>query len=204
VGKPAGWFDDYDVVMCANYSWEPFAETALQCKSAHWVWLNVEQPHIGRWEDKERWLREIFACFDRCLLAEYARLGRLRTAGTEGDIEAGSLVRYVLVGRGHNEPFRPREYGHGLQCGRKDEGTVTLQALHLAAIMGVDEIDAYGCELSWKSDEPVHFYERERVEPPDYQDEHWRKSAEYIKTLLPVFEKSGIRVNLKCKGRLSA
>ena len=203
--KNAAWFDNcYDVIACANYGWEAFAEVAQETTKAQWFWFNVEATGKDIWADKERWLRKIPPCFERILLCHESTFGSLDTAGTEGELpRVGTIpVTYTLVKKACNDPFLPREYGRGLQCGTGEEGTVSLQALHFFSILGCDTIDVYGMELGYTEDAPVHFYEDKYNTQPKWQLAQWQAAADYTRSLLPAFKKAGVKLNWKCRSKI--
>ncbi len=111
--------------------------------------------------------------------------------------------------------FSFREYGDGLIKGPLMEreglrkiirvGTVALQLMHLAGILGVSEIHTIGYDLCFKG-KRHHWYNY-----PTYEADHffgnerftiwkglstqwvWVDSAIFAKKLIPVFEKDGIK-----------
>ena len=210
--KPAGWLDEnYDVVVCANASHEYWHQQAQNCQRAKWFWLCPEEGHINQswyWTVPEYMHKLIsFTTADEV----ERRLGELY----QGDELERILDTYSHIHLSHNSwNFTPRDYNSGLQHGNDDttghlKGTVTAQAIHLLGILGCKEVDMIGCELGFKYDEPVHFYEKEHdtskwTVNPHTINEHWYNSAAYIRDeMLPKMAQVGIQVNILCKSRIT-
>lgn len=113
--------------------------------------------------------------------------------------------------------FSFRKYGEGLLTGGLyldpqkvgvllRTGTVGLQALHLAGILGCDQIHTIGFDLCFKTEQEHHWY----VYPNYETDTYWKKdaftqyhgvatiwwwieTARYIKRIEPLLEKEGIK-----------
>jgi len=199
--RSSEWFDaKYDIAVVANGGWEAFVDIAKGCEYTRWLWVMVEREPDVDWRARVRWLFEIPPYFTRVILAHSSLAEVLHGFGTETEIP-GDLT-YVFVYKNHTDNFQPRIYHDALMCGEHEEGTVTLQVLHLLAIAGCETIDAYGCELDYTDDEPVHFYEAERGKVPDWQINTFHRAAEYIRGLLPAFEQAGVTINFKCSTRI--
>jgi hypothetical protein len=116
------------------------------------------------------------------------------------------------------DDFTLRDYGLGLLAGgvsqsrgwkpgvRIRTGTVGMQLLHLAGILGCAEVHTIGFDLTTKHDDKHHWYEH-----PAYQEDRfrtrnmfteykgvstqwwWLETAEYLMNVKGLFDKAGLR-----------
>jgi hypothetical protein len=185
------WIDNnIDIAIVANGAWIPFVKFATECRHTRWVWMSVERSTSANGDTKCEWANNIPSCFQRVWLAGEDQLASLVWAGSE----VGTISENIITQCHHNDPFNPREYGEGLQTGKEDEGTVCLQAMHLLAIAGCNEIAMWGCELDWEEGKPCHFYDVQNTDQHPTQRKRWDKAAMYIAEVLPEFKKAGCNI----------
>jgi hypothetical protein len=125
--------------------------------------------------------------------------------------------------------FSLRRYGNGLWKGalmqRPDilgtlklaVGTVGLQALHFAGILGVSEVHTIGFNLCFRKGEEHHFYKYPMYESSRYWKAsqmfttyrgiatmfYWIDTASYLKQVEGIFERDGLRWIDHSQGLLS-
>lgn len=123
--------------------------------------------------------------------------------------------------------FSFRNYGDGLLNGWRFDhpsaitvptsvGTVGVQLIHMAGILGVSEIHTIGFDLVQQGDKSHHWYSYPIYQPDkfrrpgmfvDYLGLHtqliWIETAEFLKTLLPYFKREGIQWIDHSQGLLS-
>lgn len=112
--------------------------------------------------------------------------------------------------------FSFREYSRGLLNGarmRRPEiikdlrsGTVGLQCLHWAGILGCSEVHTIGYDLRFRDEVPHHWYKYPPYEETRFYKQNmfttyngiptlyfWIDTANYLKAILPLMEREGLR-----------
>jgi len=131
-------------------------------------------------------------------------------------------------GQGYDlDHFNFREYGDGFLAGpmldhpsamrnqktKYRVGTVAVQLLHLAGILGCFEVHTIGMDFS----EYVHWYKYPQYQPDHFRSQDmfteykglltqwdWMQGADWLKTMQPIFERDGLEWHDHSNGLLQA
>lgn len=126
------------------------------------------------------------------------------------------------------EDFSLREYGEGFLKGDLSTdggwrervkvcvGTVGLQLLHLAGILGCMEVHTIGFDLMFRSKKKHHWYEHPKYVAGRFRNHTmfiihkgvdtqgwWVETAAYLKRMQPIFERDGLEWRDHSEGLLS-
>lgn len=130
-----------------------------------------------------------------------------------------SIRRWQWAGDRLPDSFSFRDYGEGFLSGwisRKREtwapsvkvrvGTVAVQLLHMAGILGVAEVHTIGFDLCSKKSGKDHWYKYPKYEADRFRTENmfleykglktqhfWIETVEFLKSIRAFFERDGLR-----------
>jgi hypothetical protein len=224
-GKPAEWFDaNYDFVIVPNQGFEPYIDAAANTIKCRWYSFIIETSVV-----RFNWFYKIPPTFTRILHTknmEWFHKVRARfESGKERDAAATFVGTAYGAGRNKYElrSFNPRPEGYslGFISGDVDDinhakGTVALQAMHFAALLGAAHLDIIGVELCFA--EGVQHYFEPDEEPflksmrtfPSWftavkfkgewclTHKHFLNSASYIDQCYPCFTRAGMSITRCC------
>ena len=218
------WFDKhYDVVLVPNQGYEPYIETADATKHTRWYSFIIETS-VVRFD----WFYKIPMTFTRILHEKnkewLIKVNGRWTDSTEREIAHAYTNAAYGATRNKYElrQFNPRSAGYdtGLISGDVDDinhakGTVLLQGMHFAALLGASSLDIVGCELCFAKgvqhyfEEGEPFAKAENTFPQWFTyvklngelaktHKHFSNSAEYLDECYPRFLKAGMRITRCC------
>jgi len=216
------WFDrNYDVVLLPNQGYEPYVLTAEATERVRWYSFIIETS-VVRYD----WFYKIPEAWTRILHTK--NMDWLRKINRRLETGTGYERKQFIDGAfgadrdSYTIPFNPRSDGYkrGFISGDIDDinhrkGTVLLQAMHFAALLGAHSFDFTGCELCFANGVQHYFEEGEpfaRAESdfPEWftwvrfngkwckTHKHFANSAEFIDRIYPQFTNAGMKVTRCC------
>lgn len=190
--KSASWYSRYAFVMLSNKAYIQFTEVARRSKP-QWVYLSTERNNF-----RYDWFYLVPDCFAKFVHEHtFSPIKRYKQDGVRytQKAEAARMMRIGL----HNHGWQPREYIRGLAIEGSEHGllgSVTLQAMHLACIMGASHLDMIGCEFAGG-----HFYAlSEKVKASFFIHSAPIVDAAYTDKFLPA----GMECSLFCPSLITA